>query len=127
MGKNPVQEMLEQKVWAVLGVSRDPKKFGHQVYKKLLDKGYTVYPVNPNLTELDGKQVYPSLKELPQVPQVVSFVVPPGVTRKAVEQAKELGVRYLWMQPGAEDADAVKSAEKAGMVVIHNQCILQLA
>lgn len=125
--ENPIQAMLEQKVWAVLGVSRDTGKFGYKVYKRLLDKGYTVYAINPNMTELEGQKVYASLKELPEVPQVVNFVVPPGVTRTAVEEAKELGVGYLWMQPGSADPKAIKSAEKAGLVVISNQCVLQLA
>ena len=127
MAENYVQEMLEQKVWAVVGVSRDTKKYGYKIYKKLLDKGYTVYPINPNMTEIDSNKVYESLKELPEVPQVVNFVVPPRVTRQVVEEAKELGVHYLWMQPGSVDATAVKSAEEAGITVIQGQCVLKLA
>jgi len=119
--------LLEQKVWAVVGVSRDPNKFGYKVYKKLLGKGYTVYAINPNMTELDGRKVYASLKDLPEVPQVVNFVVPPSVTKRAVEEAIELGVRFLWMQPGSADMTAVKSAEKAGLTVVKNQCVLRLA
>lgn len=123
-----VKEMLEQQVWAVLGVSRSPHKFGYKIYKKLLAKGYTVYPINPKRTEVDSRKCYANLKEeLPEVPQVVCFVVPPSVTKQAVEVCKELGVRYLWMQPGTVDEDAVKSAESAGLVVIKDQCILQLA
>jgi len=125
--ENPIERLLEQKVWAVVGVSRDPNKFGYKVYKKLLDKGYTVYAINPNMTELDGRKVYASLKDLPEVPQVVNFVVPPSVTKRAVEEAIELGVRFLWMQPGSADMTAVKSAEKAGLTVVKNQCVLRLA
>lgn len=127
MKENAVEEMLQQKIWAVMGVSRDKNKFGYRVYKKLLAKGYIAYPVNPNMTEVDSRKCYPNLKELPQVPEVVCFVVPPGVTRAVVEECKKLGVKYLWMQPGSMDPEAVKSAEAAGLTVIYDVCVLQLA
>lgn len=127
MKKNTVAEMLEQRVWAVMGVSRDKNKFGYKIYRKLLDKGYSTYAVNPNMKEVDSNKCYPNLAELPEVPQVVCFVVPPEVTAEAVKDCKELGVRFLWMQPGSVDLEAVRSAEEAGISVVHDVCVLQLA
>lgn len=111
-----VQEMLTKKVWAVVGVSADRSKFGYKVYKRLLDAGYTVYAVNPKLGELEGRQVYPGLTSLPEVPEVVNCVVPPAVTTAIVPQCAQLGIKYLWFQPGADCAAAVELADKHSMV-----------
>ncbi|HDJ26423.1 MAG TPA: CoA-binding protein, partial [Candidatus Bathyarchaeota archaeon] len=67
-------------VFAVVGASRDPNKYGHRVFKDLLEAGYEVYPVNPKADEILGRKCYPDLRSLPKKPDVVVFVVPPKVT-----------------------------------------------
>lgn len=118
-----VQEMLAKKVWAVVGVSADQNKFGYKVYKRLLAAGYTVYPVNPKLKELEGRQVYPELSSLPEVPDVVNCVVPPAVTAAIVPLCAEQGIKYLWLQPGAECAEALELADKHS-VLAECACVL---
>ncbi|MDI3534176.1 MAG: uncharacterized protein PWQ82_541 [Thermosediminibacterales bacterium] len=122
-----IQEMLNKKVWAVMGASTNPEKYGYKIYKKLKDKGYTVYPINPRADKIDGDKCYKGLDELPEVPEVVNLVIPPKHTEKAVEKCIELGIKYLWMQPGAESENAIKSAEQAGLKVVHNACVYMLA
>ncbi len=111
-------------VFAVVGASRDPKKYGHQVFKDLIEAGYETYPVNPKADEILGHKCYPDLKSLPKRPDVVVFVVPPEVTRALARDCVELGVRYVWMQPGAESEEAIKELEEAGITVFHNVCIM---
>lgn len=111
-----VQEMLAKKVWAVVGVSTDRSKFGYKVYKRLLEAGYTVYAVNPKLGELEGRQVYPELSSLPEVPEVVNCVVPPVVTTEIVSQCAQQGIKYLWFQPGADCDVALELAGKNSLV-----------
>ena len=118
-----VQEMLAKKVWAVVGVSADQSKFGYKVYKRLLAAGYTVYPVNPKLKELEGRQVYPDLSSLPEVPDVVNCVVPPAVTASIVPLCAEQGIKYLWLQPGAECNEALELANEHS-VVAERACVL---
>lgn len=118
-----VQEMLAKKVWAVVGVSADQSKFGYKVYKRLLAAGYTVYPVNPKLKELEGRQVYPDLSSLPEVPDVVNCVVPPAVTTAIVPLCAEQGIKYLWLQPGAECNEALELANEHS-VVAERACVL---
>lgn len=118
-----VQEMLAKKVWAVVGVSADQSKFGYKVYKRLLAAGYTVYPVNPKLKELEGRQVYPDLSSLPEVPDVVNCVVPPAVTAAIVPLCAEQGIKYLWLQPGAECNEALELANEHS-VVAERACVL---
>lgn len=112
-------------VYAVIGVSQNKQKWGYKVYKKLLNNGFTVFPVNPNYKDIDGKAVYPDLASLPQVPDVVSTVVPPAITERIVKQAKQLGIKRVWMQPGSESEKAIQFCEEHNIEVIHNACIVQ--
>ncbi len=72
-------------VFAVVGVSQDPARYGHEVFAALINKGYQVYPINPKYEEVDGQRCYPSLVALPEKPEVVVVTVPPGVTETVVE------------------------------------------
>jgi predicted CoA-binding protein len=111
-------------VFAVVGASRDPQKYGHQVYRDLKSAGYKVYPVNPSAQEVLGDRCYPDLKELPEKPDVVVTVVPPQVTEQVVRACKELGIRRVWMQPGSESEVAVKYCKENGLEVVYNMCIM---
>ena len=114
----------EGNVFAVVGASRNPEKYGHKVFKDLLEAGYEVYPVNPKAEKILGRKCYPDLKSLPKRPDVVVFVVPPEVTRSLAGQCIELGVKFVWMQPGAESREAIRELEEAGVEVFHNVCIM---
>ena len=118
-------QVLDAKnVFAVVGASRNPEKYGHKVFRDLLEAGYEVYPVNPKADEVLGHKCYPDLKSLPKKPDVVVFVVPPKVTESLAGQCVELGVKFVWMQPGAESEEAIRVLEEAGVKVFHNVCIM---
>jgi predicted CoA-binding protein len=114
----------KRNVFAVVGASRDPQKYGHQVYRDLKSAGYKVYPVNPSAQEVLGDKCYPDLKELPEKPDVVVTVVPPQVTEQVVRACKELGIRRVWMQPGSESKEAVRYCEESGLEVVYDMCIM---
>lgn len=124
--KDLIQEMLGKKTWAVAGVSTNKEKFGYIIYKRLKEKGYKVYAINPKADEIDGEKCYKDLDELPEVPEVINIVTPPEVTEQIVEKCKALGINYIWMQPGAESEKAIESARKAGLKVLHNTCVYKL-
>jgi predicted CoA-binding protein len=119
-----ISDFVNRKVWAVVGASQDRNKFGNRVFRSLRDAGYTVYPVNPSVDEVEGAKVYPSLAALPQVPEVVDLVVPPPITEKVVEQAHELGLTRIWMQPGAESEAAIEYCREHGIEVIYDACAM---
>ena len=120
-----IKAFLEKRnVFAVVGASRDPQKYGYQVYRDLKNAGYKVYPVNPNAQEVLGDKCYPSLEELPERPDVVVVVVPPQVTEQIVKACKEMGIRKVWMQPGSESEEAVRYCEESGLEVIYDMCIM---
>jgi predicted CoA-binding protein len=111
-------------VWAVVGASQDPSKFGYRVFRNLQQAGYTVFPVNPKGGELLGVQVYRSLAELPQPPEVVDAVVQPHVTEKVVQEMHDLGLPRVWMQPGSESDVAIAYCREHGIQVVYDACAM---
>ena len=125
MTENPITDFLrKQNVFAVIGVSGNPAKYGHQVYKDLKEAGYVVYAVNPNIDEVLSDRCYHSLTELPEKLDVVDTVVPPTVTEKIVKECKELGIEKVWMQPGSESEHAIRFCEENGINVVHDVCVM---
>lgn len=102
-----MQELLRDTdtVIAVVGANNNAEKYGGRIYRDLKHKGFTVYPVNPNADEVDGDRAYASLSDLPEAPDVVDYVVPGPVTRKVLEEAKELGYMRAFVQPGADNPE----------------------
>jgi predicted CoA-binding protein len=110
--------------WAVVGVSRDPDKYGHIVYHRLKREGQEVFAVNPLVDEIDGERCYPSLANLPDGVEQIVIVVPPSSTEQVVAEAVERGIRRIWMQPGAGSKAAVEYCRARGINVVSGPCIL---
>ena len=125
--KATIEEFLAQPVLAVVGVSRDSKKFGSKVYKDLRRKGYQTFAVNPNVHVIGDSPCYPSLQALPERVDGVVFVVPPGETEKMVQEVAEVGIRRVWMQQGSESQDAIRFCEEHNISVVAGECILMFA
>lgn len=120
-----IQSFLAARPIAVIGVSRDPEKYGYKVYRTLKDKGMRVYGVNPRAEAVDDDPLYPDLRSLPETPQAIVTVVPPEATKAVVEQALQLGIRLIWMQPGSEHSEAIEKATMQGATVVHGgPCIM---
>ncbi|RLC76791.1 MAG: CoA-binding protein, partial [Chloroflexi bacterium] len=105
--ENRITEFIGKRVWAIVGASHDPAKYGNKIARDLHDAGYIVYPINPKEGEIEELKVYASLADLPEKPDVVDIVVPPALTEKVVRQVHELGLPRVWMQPGSESEEAV--------------------
>lgn len=86
--------------------------------------GYRVYGVNPNYREIEGVECFPDIKSLPEVPDLLVFVVPPQVTEKALAEAVGLGVKKVWMQPGSESPRAISICRERGIQAVHDACIM---
>lgn len=120
---NLTQKYANEPVWAVVGASNNPRKYGNRIYKTLRTAGYTVYPINKRESEVEGDKAYASLLDLPETPTVVDMVVPPYQALEIVQQAAEAGASAIWFQPGAEDAEAINWAKANGLDVVED-CIL---
>jgi len=115
---------LSKQVFAVIGASRDTGKYGFKVFMSLKADGHKVYPVNPKASIIQGFKCYPSLSELPEKPDVVVTVVPPGIALAAVKEAARLGIQKVWMQQGSESAQAIDFCKQKGLTCITNTCII---
>ena len=125
VGGSKVDDFLDKKnVFAVVGVSQNPAKYGYQVYKDLKEAGYRVYPINPNTDRILGDRCYHSLSELPEKPDVVDTVVQPKVTDKIVIECKKLGIKKVWMQPGSESEKAIRFCNENGIETMHGVCVM---
>ncbi|TEU05106.1 CoA-binding protein [Candidatus Bathyarchaeota archaeon] len=125
MNEELIKEFLNKRnIFAVVGASRNPKKYGYQVYKDLKEAGYTVYPVNPNADEILGDRCYSDIKNLPAKPDVVDLVVPPKATEETVKTCKTSRITKVWMQPGSESETAIKFCHDNNIDVVHGVCIM---
>ena len=110
---------------AVVGASADPSKYGHRCFRALLDKGFDAIPVNPRGGTILDHPVTEVLPRLPEAVRALNIITPPAVTAATIDRAIEQGITDLWIQPGAEEPDAIARAEAAGLSVIHGgPCIL---
>lgn len=119
-----IEYMLSKKTWAVVGATQNQSKFGYKIYKRLKDAGYEVYPVNPMYESIDDEICYPCLSKIPVKVECVNVVVSPERALPFVAEAKELGLNYLWFQPGAFDESVIEAAEKDGGSAVYHHCIL---
>ena len=119
-----IDQAVNEKVWAVVGASNDRSKFGNRIYRDLRAAGYTVYAIHPSESTVEGDPAYPALSDLPEVPAVVDVVVPSWIGQRIAKDAAELGIRYFWLQPGAESEELIANAESMGLEVIHNACAM---
>lgn len=115
--------MMEKKVWAVVGANEDTAKYGNMIFKKLLSRGYKVYPVNPNYEMIEGHKCYKDLTSLPEIPEVIDMVVSPKRGKPVIEEAEKLGIRNIWLQPGTYDDELMQLIKEKGLTAVQ-ACIL---
>ena len=122
-----IKTFLKPKQLAIAGVSRNPKKFGRQVYEHLKKGGYNCYPVNPNLENLDGTEIYKSINDLPPEVDRILIVTPQERTAESVKQALDRGIRNIWIQQRSESTEALDLMVDKDVNLIHNKCIFMFA
>jgi len=112
---------------AVVGASNNPQKYGYRIVKSLLEDGHRVFPVNLKETVILGQPVYKTLADIDHALDIVDIVVPPEVTMSILEQARDLGHRNVWVQPGAENdqvVDFLKQHARDFERYVYNDCIM---
>src|SRR5262245_41033175 len=120
-----IRRFLAGNRFAVVGASRDREKYGNKVLRCYLQNSIDTVPINPGGGEIEGLPSYPDLASLPEPVDGVSIITPPKVTEKVVDQALALGIKQIWMQPGAESDAAIEKAEAAGAnVIAGGPCLL---
>lgn len=117
------QILRETKTIAIVGVSANPDRPSHGVYRYLAEHSpYRIFLVNPTITELDGQTVYPSLAALPETPDLVDVFRRREELAGITHEAIDIGARTLWFQLDLVDVDAANTAAQAGLQVVMDRC-----
>lgn len=122
-----LSEYLRQKpAIALVGASNDRSKYGNIIFHDLLHKGFEVFPVNPRVTTIEGYKAYKNLQEVTKQHEIgiVVFVVPPEVTLGVLQEALELGLKRVWIQPGAGDEKVRIFLEENDFHYVMDACIM---
>lgn len=122
-------EFLAQKRVAVTGVSRHPKSHGsNTVYKRLRERGYDVFAVNPNADEVEGDRAYSDLRSIPGGVDAVVIATRPEIAESTMHECAELGIEHVWMHWGAGGSSVSQAAtdygRRHGIRVIDGGCPL---
>lgn len=119
-----INEFLDSQPIALVGVSRNPKKFGYTAFKELKDKGMKIIPVNPNADEIMGEKSYSSVKMLPPEVQSIIVFTKKDQTASVIREAKEKGIKKIWIQQMADSKEALAELKDSGINYITGECIL---
>lgn len=118
-----IQQILKKtNTIAVVGISHKAHRASYQVAKFLIEKGYTVIPVNPKYEEVLGQACYAKLEDIPVAVDMVDCFRRSEEIVPIAESAIRIGAKVLWMQLGVENDDAAEMAQSAGMQVVMNRC-----
>lgn len=115
--------MIHSPVIAIVGRSNDHYYSSYQVGEYLIQQGYTVYNVNPNLDEIDGEAVYASLTDIPEKVDIVDVFRRSDTLPAIVQEAIAIGAKTVWAQLGVENNDARLMALGAGLNYAQNLCL----
>jgi len=119
-----IEEFLGSEPIAMAGVSRNPKKFGFAAFRELKEKGMNIIPVNPHAEEIHGAKVYHTIKSLPDNVRGLIVMTGRDQTAGVIREAREKGIKQIWVQQMAESKDALKELEESGVNYITKECIL---
>ena len=109
---------------ALVGASNNPKKYGNKILLDLLEKGHIVYPINKNESQIEGLKSYKNVSDLPSLPSIINFVVPPNEGIEVTKDLVKKGYDNFWYQPGAESIEISNFLESNKKNFIDDKCIM---
>lgn len=121
---NTIEEILDTggRI-AIVGLSPKQHRDSFRVGKYLVDRGYEVVPVHPKAEQVLGRKVRRSLSEIDGPVEVVDLFLNPDRVGPVVDEAIEIGAKYLWLQLGVVNEPAAEKARAAGLGVVMDRCI----
>tara|TARA_Y100001934_G_C12316763_1_gene757912 strand:- start:1199 stop:1603 length:405 start_codon:yes stop_codon:yes gene_type:complete len=120
-----IDAFLAGEVFAVAGASIQRHKYGNKCLRCYMQNDRRVYPINPSESEVEGLKAYANLASLPESVHGLSVITPPEVTEQIVEQAHALGIKHIWLQPGAESPAAISFCQENKLnLIAGGACLL---
>jgi len=102
--------MSMSKVVAVIGASNNRNKFGNRAVRAYVQQGYTVVPINPHETDVEGLKTYASVLDVPGTIDMASLYVQPEVGEQVIAEIARKGIAEVWLNPGAESDQLIARA-----------------
>lgn len=127
VSKKQIDSFFESRRFAIAGVSRNPKKFGRQVFTDLRKKGFDIVPINPAMSELDGETCYKSVDEIPGDIDSLLILTPKTQTDLILRQAIRKGIKNIWVQQMSDTDDTLRIAEEYEKEIISGKCVYMFA
>ena len=122
---NQISDFLSATAFAVAGASQSRYKYGNKVLRCYQQHNKEVYAINPNETEIESAISFKSVIECPVQVEAVSIITPPEISYQIVDDCIKKGIKHIWFQPGAQNADAIDNAHKKGInVIADGSCLL---
>jgi len=119
-----INDFIDSQPIAMIGVSRNPRKFGYTAFKELKEKGMKIIPVNPEADQIMGEKSYPNVKTLPSEVNGIIILTKKEKTAAIVREAKEKGINHIWIQQMADSKEALNELNGSGINFITGECIL---
>lgn len=115
--------ILGARTVALVGVSANPIRSSNFVASYLVRTDFVTYPVNPMYAEVLGLKSYPSLRDLPEPPDIVDVFRKHSEIPGVVDEAIEVGAKVVWLQLGLRHEEAARKAVEAGLKVVQDRCL----
>ena len=106
------------KTVAVVGASNDREKFGNKAFRAFQDEGYTVVPINPHESQVEGITAYPSVLDVPGAIDMATVYVQPDVALRLLDEFQRKQIPEIWLNPGADTDDVLDEARRRKLNVI---------
>ena len=119
-----INQFLNNQPIAMVGVSRNPKKFGYTAFKELKDKGMKIIPVNPEADEIMGEKSYRNISSLPADVKGIIVMTKKEITASVVKEAVDKGIKEIWIQQMADTKEALVLLKGSDINYITGECIL---
>jgi predicted CoA-binding protein len=106
------------KVVAVIGASSHRYKYGNKAFRAFVRQGYTVIPINPNESSVEGTATYRSVLDVPGAIDMATIYVPGHIGVNVIDDIAKKGIPEVWLNPGADDDEVLARAKALGVKVI---------
>jgi len=119
-----IESFMKLRSFVLYGASSEKKKFGNYVLSSLAKKNYNVFLMHRSANFIDGQKAFSSFEEMPEKPEGVILVIPPGETEHVIDDIIAAGIKNVWFQLGSVSQKAVRYCILNGINVVSDECIL---
>lgn len=124
ISQEQIDEFFSMTPMAVIGVSRNVKKFGYIIYAALKEKNIPVFPVNPNTDTIDKDVCYRNIAALPDSVRSAVVITNKKETLQAVQALIDKGIKQIWIQHMSDTPESVELCKKNYVNLIYGKCML---